>query len=99
MYVGRGSGSLPVFPASLPFGCSVHIPTRGTLPELAEVVALGRGRAVRAETECLTLGQAADAYRRLRRGEVRAGPWLRRALVRHLMWHQSLALQIGKTCL
>jgi D-arabinose 1-dehydrogenase-like Zn-dependent alcohol dehydrogenase len=46
-------------------------PTRGTLPELAEVVALGRAGAVRAETECLTLGQAADAYRRLRRGEVR----------------------------
>jgi len=70
-YVGRGGGSLPVSPASLPFGCSVHIPTWGTLPELAEVVALARAGAVRAETECLTLGQAVDAYRRLRRGGVR----------------------------
>ena len=70
-YVGRGGGSLPVSPASLPFGCSVHIPTWGTLPELAEVVALARAGAVRAETECFTLGQAVDAYRRLRRGEVR----------------------------
>lgn len=31
----------------------------------------GRAGAVRAETECFTLGQAVDAYRRLRRGEVR----------------------------
>jgi D-arabinose 1-dehydrogenase-like Zn-dependent alcohol dehydrogenase len=30
---------------------------------------LGRG-AIRAETECFTLGQAVDAYRRLRRGEM-----------------------------
>jgi len=70
-YVGRGGGSLPVSPASLPFGCSVHIPTWGTLPELAEVVALARAGAVRAETERFTLGQAVDSYRRLRRGEVR----------------------------
>jgi propanol-preferring alcohol dehydrogenase len=70
-YVGRGGGSLPVSPASLPFGCSVHIPTWGTLPELAEVVALARTGAVRAQVECFTLGQAADAYRRLRRGEIR----------------------------
>ncbi|HWM97074.1 MAG TPA: hypothetical protein VNO54_08460, partial [Streptosporangiaceae bacterium] len=69
-YVGRGGGSLPVSPASLPFECSVHLPTWGTLPELAEVVALARAGAVRAETECLMLGQAVDAYRRLRRGEV-----------------------------
>ncbi len=31
----------------------------------------GEAGAVRAETECFTLGQAVDAYRRLRRGEVR----------------------------
>jgi len=49
----------------------VHIPTWGTLPELAEVVALARAGAIRAEIECFTLGQAVDAYRRLRRGEVR----------------------------
>ena len=30
----------------------------------------GRAGAIRAETECFTLGQAVDAYRRLRRGEV-----------------------------
>ena len=58
-------------------------PTWGTLPELAEVVALARAGAVRAETERLTLGQAVDAYRRLRRGEVRG-----RAVVTPGIGHQ-----------
>jgi alcohol dehydrogenase, propanol-preferring len=68
--VGRGGGSLSASPASLPPGCSVHIPTWGTLPELAEVVALARAGAIRTRTERFTLGQTVDAYRRLRRGEV-----------------------------
>jgi alcohol dehydrogenase, propanol-preferring len=68
--VGRGGGTLAASPASLPLGCSVHIPTWGTLSELAEVVALARTGAVRVEAECFTLDQAIDAYRRLRRGEV-----------------------------
>jgi len=34
-------------------------------------VALARTGAVRTQVECFTLGEAADAYRRLRRGEVR----------------------------
>jgi alcohol dehydrogenase, propanol-preferring len=69
-YVGRAGGSLPVSPASLPFECSVHIPTWGTLPELAEVAALAAAGAIRIETETFTLGQAGAAYQRLRRGEV-----------------------------
>jgi alcohol dehydrogenase, propanol-preferring len=68
--VGRGGGSLAVSPGSLPLGCSVHIPTWGTLPELAEVVALARSGAIRTETEVFTLSQTRDAYRRLRCGEV-----------------------------
>jgi propanol-preferring alcohol dehydrogenase len=32
--------------------------------------ALARAGTIRAETECFTLGQAVDAYRRLRRGEM-----------------------------
>jgi propanol-preferring alcohol dehydrogenase len=68
--VGRGGGSLAVSPGSLPFGCAVHIPTWGTLPELAELVALARAGIIRTRTERFTLGQAADAYRRLRDGAV-----------------------------
>jgi alcohol dehydrogenase, propanol-preferring len=68
--VGRGGGSLAASPASLPLGCSVHIPTWGTLPELVEVVALARAGAIHTRTEPFTLGQTVDAYRRLRRGEI-----------------------------
>jgi len=68
--VGRGGGSLAASPASLPLGCSVHLPTWGTLPELREVVALARAGAIQTETERFSLGQAVDAYRRLGRGEV-----------------------------
>ena len=49
---------------------SVHIPTWGTLPRAGRGVALAQAGAIRAETECFTLGQPVDAYRRLRRGEV-----------------------------
>jgi D-arabinose 1-dehydrogenase-like Zn-dependent alcohol dehydrogenase len=38
---------------------------------------LGR-RAIQAETECFTLGQAVDAYRRLRRGEMQGRAMVRR---------------------
>jgi propanol-preferring alcohol dehydrogenase len=69
-YVGRGGGALPVVPGALPFGCSVHIPSWGTLPELAEVVALARTGAIATRAQRFTLAQAADAYRLLRRGEV-----------------------------
>lgn len=68
--VGRGGGSLSASPASLPLGCCVHIPTWGTLPDLVEVVALARAGAIRTQTERFTLCQTAEAYRRLRRGEV-----------------------------
>ena len=41
-YLGRGGGSLSVAPGTLPFECSVMLPSWGTLPELVEVVALAR---------------------------------------------------------
>jgi len=68
--VGRGAGSLAVSPGSLPFGCAVHFPTWGTLPELADVVALARAGSIRTHTERFTLGQALDAYRRLSQGDI-----------------------------
>ena len=69
--VGRGGGALRVSPASLPLGGRVHIPTWGTLPELVEVVALARSGAIRTQTERFALGETVNAYRRLRRGEIR----------------------------
>jgi len=69
-YIGRGGGVLPVAFGSLPPGCSVTIPTWGTLAELAEVVALGRSGAIRTEVDRYSLDEAIEGYRRLRRGEV-----------------------------
>ena len=69
-YVGRGGGTLPVALGALPPECSVTIPTWGTLAELVEVVALARSGAIHIETEQLSLDEAVEGYRRLRRGEV-----------------------------
>ena len=69
-YVGRGGGSIPVSPATLPFECSVHLPSWGSLPELVEVVALAQAGAIRTEVQRIRLDQAIEGYRRLRRGEV-----------------------------
>jgi propanol-preferring alcohol dehydrogenase len=71
VYVGRGGGSLPVSPRTLPFECSVLIPTWGTLPELVEVVALAQAGAIRTEVQRFKLDEAVEAYDRLRRGVVR----------------------------
>lgn len=70
-YLGRAGGSLAVNPTLLPFECSVSLPSWGTLPELSEVVALARSGAIHVEVERLTLEQTVDAYRRLKRGEIR----------------------------
>jgi D-arabinose 1-dehydrogenase-like Zn-dependent alcohol dehydrogenase len=95
-YVGRGGGSLPVSPASLPFGCSVHIPTWGTLPELAEVVALAQTGGVRTKVECFTIGQAVNATGGCAAARCAAVPWLRRMPVIHPTWHQLAAMRILK---
>lgn len=70
-YVGRGGGSLSVAPRTLPFECSVLLPSWGTLPELVEVVALARAGAIHTEIERFSLEQAIDGYRRLDQGLVR----------------------------
>jgi alcohol dehydrogenase, propanol-preferring len=70
-YVGRGGGSLAVSPGRLPLECSVSLPSWGSLPELAEVVALARSGAIHVEVERVALEETVEAYRRLRRGDVR----------------------------
>jgi propanol-preferring alcohol dehydrogenase len=69
-YVGRGGGSLPVNPSLLPFECSVHLPSWGTRPELAEVVALARAGAIHAHVERIPLEDSVAAYQRLSEGAV-----------------------------
>lgn len=70
-YVGRAGGTLGVNPGLLPFECSVVLPSWGTLPELAEVVALARSGAIHVEVERVSLEQTVEAYGRLKRGELR----------------------------
>jgi propanol-preferring alcohol dehydrogenase len=69
--IGHGGGALPVPVEALPYDTSVGRPSWGTLPELQDVVALARGGALMVEVEVFALGEAIDAYRRLRAGEVR----------------------------
>ncbi len=69
-FVGRGGGELRVAPGLIPYECTVRMPTWGTLPELAEVVALAalrrdplRGRGLRPR-RCLGRLRQAPAGRR-----------------------------------
>lgn len=70
-YIGRAGGSLAVSPARLPFECSVMLPSWGSLPELTEVVTLAQSGAIHVEVERIGLEQTVEAYRRLKRGEIR----------------------------
>jgi len=69
-YVGRGGGELKVKPGLMPYEVTVRMPTWGTLPELADVVALARSGAIHSEAEVYRLDAAVEAYGRLKRGDV-----------------------------
>jgi propanol-preferring alcohol dehydrogenase len=69
-YIGRAGGELRMKPGLIPYECTVRMPTWGTLPELAEVVALARSGAIHSEAEVYGLDDAVAAYGRLDGGEV-----------------------------
>lgn len=69
-FVGRGGGQLRVAPGLMPYECTVRMPTWGTVPELAEVVALASSGAIRSEAAVFDFADAVAAYGKLRRGEV-----------------------------
>lgn len=69
-YIGRGGGELKMKPGLIPYEVTVRMPTWGTLPELAEVVALARTGAIHSEAEVYALDQAVEAYGRLKQGDV-----------------------------
>jgi propanol-preferring alcohol dehydrogenase len=69
--VGSGGGRLVVSkPGVLPAGARVRLPFWGSRPELVEVVELARRGLLEVATETLPLAEAAEAFDRLRRGEV-----------------------------
>ena len=70
VYVGRGGGTLGVTAFAVPFETSITVPTWGTIPELAEVVALARAGTIHMETQPYALSAAVDAYGELADGRV-----------------------------
>lgn len=69
-FVGRGGGELRVAPGLIPYESTVRMPTWGTVPELAEVVALARSGAIHSEAEVYGMDDVVNAYRKLRHGDV-----------------------------
>jgi len=69
-FVGRGGGELRVAPGLIPYESTVRMPTWGSVPELAEVVALARAGAIHSEAEVYGLDDVVSAYGKLRHGDV-----------------------------
>ncbi len=63
--VGIGGGTLPVGFFTLPYNVSVRAPYWGSIPELHEVLALGRSGLISVETETFTLDQGPTLYERM----------------------------------
>ena len=68
--VGVGSGALPVAVGRIPLDATVHTPFWGTLGDLRTVIRMAREGRVTSAVETFTLDDAAQAYERLRRGQV-----------------------------
>ncbi len=63
--VGIGGGTIPVGFFVLPYNVSVRAPYWGTIPELHEVLALGRSGVLHIETETFSLDDAPTVYERM----------------------------------
>ncbi|HEY7509262.1 MAG TPA: NAD(P)-dependent alcohol dehydrogenase [Vicinamibacteria bacterium] len=69
--IGLAGGRLPFGFFGLPYGAQAATSYWGTIPELIELVALAHAGRIRLEVETFPLDRAAEAYERLRRGEIR----------------------------
>ncbi len=63
--VGVGDGAVPVGFFTLPYEVRVRSPYWGTVPELHEILALGRSGAINVHTEEFSLDDAPEAYVRM----------------------------------
>ncbi len=68
--VGIGPGSFPMGYVHVPRGLSASTVFWGTIPDLAEVVALAGAGAIKSETERFSMQQAPLAYQKLRDGSL-----------------------------
>lgn len=66
--VGAGEGTIPFGFSAVPQECELVVSSWGTLPELAEVIALAERGILHAQVTTFPLERAADAYDALRRG-------------------------------
>jgi len=66
--VGLAMGTLPFHFRAVPWECSIAATYWGTLPELAEVIALAQQGKLHCRTEYFLLEKAAEAYDRMRAG-------------------------------
>lgn len=69
--IGLGGGNLIYKPTALPAGVSLVFTYGGSLPELAEVIALAEADRIEPHTWRFTLDQAPEVYEKLENGEVR----------------------------
>lgn len=69
--VDIGGGTLPVGFFTLPNNVSVRAPYWGTIPELHEVLALGRSGLLAIETETFSLQDAPIIYERMHQRTLR----------------------------
>jgi propanol-preferring alcohol dehydrogenase len=70
VYVGRSGGTLPLRAFAVPFETSFTVSSWGTIPELAEVVALARSGAISTETAPYALDDALRGYEDLAAGRI-----------------------------
>jgi propanol-preferring alcohol dehydrogenase len=68
--IGLAAGTLSFGFFSLPYGAQAATSYWGTIPELMELVALAQAGRIRIPIETFPLERAAEAYERLRRGEI-----------------------------
>lgn len=68
--IGAGPGSGTISWGSVARECDVFIPQGGTIPDLQEVVALVESGRVKMTSERFAFADVAEAYERLRRGEL-----------------------------
>jgi propanol-preferring alcohol dehydrogenase len=68
--IGVGAGSVAIGYGASAFDVGARFPFWGSLPELHEVIELGRSGNVRARTEVFPLDEAVEVYRRLDAGSI-----------------------------
>ena len=71
-FVGAGGGQVKVGWGSVPLECDVFVPMAATIADLHEVIAIAEAGELRVDVELFPFEQAAEAYERFHRGDLRS---------------------------